>query len=397
MAGGQGFEPRLTDPESGFAPVPLRGEYTMSDQELTKNRWGTGSIRKRTDGRWEGIYTFGGRAKSVYGQTREEVERKLKTLIAHTAAAGYLPERHKLHEVFDRYLAEGRDRWKPKTYSDYQQYIRVIKNTVPNVSLDRVQPALFRALLDAHANHPRTALYLYQILHCAFERARTWQWTTGNPLNSIDRPRCRAHKKVRWNIEDCRRFLAEGRSGTCWPFLHFLLLTGLRFSEAVALRWSDIDWQRKTLLIDKSLQYLDGQWVQSTPKTENAVRLLRLNEYALSLLDYQRTQQQQRAVHSPVVWTNSLGKPLHAQVALKSFRRLAKRIDLPPQTLHDLRHLSGSLALHAGVPIALVSEFLGHADVSITLKTYTHAMVKGDAVSDALSATLGPTPLRPSP
>jgi integrase len=79
---------------------------------------------------------------------------------------------------------------------------------------------------------------------------------------------------------------------------------------------------------------------------------------------------------------------VQAQVAIKSFRRVAKHLSLPPQGLHDLRHLSGSLALHAGVPIALVSEYLGHADVSITLKVYTHAMARGEEVSNALQNLL---------
>ena len=77
-------------------------------------------------------------------------------------------------------------------------------------------------------------------------------------------------------------------------------------------------------------------------------------------------------VNTGLVFTTSLGTPIHPRNALRSFKRLIKPLDVTQVRLHDLRHTYASLALHRGVPVEVVSKTLGHARVDITLNIYRH-------------------------
>ena len=74
------------------------------------------------------------------------------------------------------------------------------------------------------------------------------------------------------------------------------------------------------------------------------------------------------------MFTRDDGRPLHPQSVSRAFDRAIAAAKLPRIRLHDLRHTHATLALHAGINPKVVSERLGHATVSITLDTYSHAI-----------------------
>jgi integrase len=79
---------------------------------------------------------------------------------------------------------------------------------------------------------------------------------------------------------------------------------------------------------------------------------------------------------------------LYPEVVNRFFRRAVKRAMLPPIRLHDLRHTHATLALRAGIHPKVVSDRLGHATVSITLDTYSHAIPAMQEEAAALIASL---------
>ena len=85
------------------------------------------------------------------------------------------------------------------------------------------------------------------------------------------------------------------------------------------------------------------------------------------------------------VFTKWDGSPMHPDSLYQWFSNFIKRNDLPPITLHSLRHTNASLMIANGIDLATVSKRLGHADTSITARIYTHAIKEADAVAaDAL-------------
>jgi len=77
-------------------------------------------------------------------------------------------------------------------------------------------------------------------------------------------------------------------------------------------------------------------------------------------------------VEHGLVFTNSLGGPIHHRNLLRNFKSLLKKAGLQPIRFHDLRHTAASLLLNQGIPVILVSRWLGHARASITLNIYGH-------------------------
>lgn len=119
------------------------------------------------------------------------------------------------------------------------------------------------------------------------------------------------------------------------------------------------------------------------PKAPESLRTIALPDIALEALkDHRSRQRQERLAVGPgwteldLVFTTKRGQPIHSRVAYATFQRVLKAAGLRPQRFHDLRHCCATLLLTQGVHPRLVMEALGHSDVSITLKTYSHVLTE---------------------
>ena len=120
---------------------------------------------------------------------------------------------------------------------------------------------------------------------------------------------------------------------------------------------------------------------ESEPKTRMGKRSLALDPATLAALQEHKTQQEQERAQvgaawmdSGLVFTRPDGSPIHPDLITDWFRRLARAAGLPAIRLHDVRHSYASAALAAGVPAKVVSERLGHANIAITMDTYSHVL-----------------------
>ena len=185
--------------------------------------------------------------------------------------------------------------------------------------------------------------------------------------------------------------VVDGRYG---PLFTFLALTGTRLSEALALRWEDIDGD--TLTIQRSVQRLCGERVPTTPKTDAGERTLVIPARLVAALRTERTRHNARRLRVGAEWCDEVlvfstirGRPLYKGRVAKALRASSERLGLPPLTPHGLRHLSASLLLSENVPLPNVSQRLGHADPSITARIYSHVVRPDRQVADLLDALVG--------
>ena len=158
---------------------------------------------------------------------------------------------------------------------------------------------------------------------------------------------------------------------------------GLRLGELLALRWSDVDIDKATLHVRRTLARVEkGEALFQPPKTRQSNRVVTLSKTASKALKAHRARQNEQRLAAVgwedhgLVFPDAIGRPQHASNFHRSSWRpvrdaaaLAKGF-----TFHDLRHTAASLALANGVPVATVAEMLGHAKPSITLAIYTHAI-----------------------
>ena len=175
-----------------------------------------------------------------------------------------------------------------------------------------------------------------------------------------------------------------------------LILTGMRAGECLALQWSDIDFENSVISIRHNLCY-DGQktWLD-TPKTKKSRRVIAMSAELAELLKNHYTRQQiiKNSVKydfNPInlVFTSKTGSFKDRSGLLREFKRFIKDTDFSFATLHMLRHANATLLLNSGVDIKLVSENLGHSNISTTADIYADVLLESKRkMADLVSLTL---------
>ena len=173
------------------------------------------------------------------------------------------------------------------------------------------------------------------------------------------------------------------------------MTTGTRRSEALGLRWSDLDLKAARASIRQTVKLVDKQIVIS-PRTKSArARVIALDRATVaSLRSWKTTQQRERLLQGAHVEADDLvfalpdGRPYNPDRFSREFKRRQERHEVRPVIrLHDLRHTWATLALQAGVHPKVVQERLGHSSIAITLDIYSH--VTGPMASDAAEQVAG--------
>ena len=151
------------------------------------------------------------------------------------------------------------------------------------------------------------------------------------------------------NVED-RRLLA------------LLLLTGMRRGEVLGLRWEDIDFKAKTIVVSRNVTYPDNEAVIGTPKSKKGFRTIPLDD---RLIEFLTPRQQDGFLFGVDI-------PPSKSSFNKQWGRIKKQIDIHGATPHVFRHTYATALNNAGVPMKTIQSILGHADIATTMNIYTH-------------------------
>lgn len=166
----------------------------------------------------------------------------------------------------------------------------------------------------------------------------------------------------------------------------FLVNTGLRIGEALALEWADIDFKTRKAHIRKNMVYVKDrssseksyQYVkQRSTKTKNGSRIIPLNAAAI------RTLMSLKSINGSAkyVFATSKGKRVFPRNIDRMFRSILKNCGLKSVGVHTLRHTFASRLFAKGVDVKTVSELLGHSEVGITYDTYIHLIQEQQAAA----------------
>ena len=358
---------------------------------------GEGNIRKRKDGRWEGRYTAGydpesGKRiiKNVLGKTQAEVKEKLKTAISESqrldvSKAGNYTVASWVRTWYEVY-AEPRIR--PNTKAYYANYIE--NHIIPGIGsipLDklttiqiqrfynnlqktgRVQRKNFPELKDKSLS-PRVVRGVHTLLHNCLEQAVAERLILANPAQGCKLPQLEKKEMKILPQEKIGMYLAEAERRGLLAAFYLELTTGLRRGELLALQWTDLDIENRTLAVTKQVNRINGELVVSPPKTRNSVRTLALPQQAVDLLIAEHKKHPDNPYMFPSPVTGELYYP---DSIVNLHKKILKDAGLPHIRFHDLRHTFATLALQNGVDVKTVSSMLGHYDAGFTLRTYTHA------------------------
>jgi len=378
-----------------------------------------GSVKQAENGTWYFIVDIGanGERKQTRRRgfsTRKTAQAELTRLLGSLEQQTYVAPKRQTLATFltETWLPAIEHTIKPGTFESYRRNVRlhVAERPIGRRQLQQVEPsdlnALYAALLRGDDEHralaARSVAYIATILHRAFRDAVRWQALSRNPADSADPPRPTGGPEMQtWTGAQLRRFLdhVEGDrlAGAWW----LLANTGMRRGEVLGLRWADVDLDGGLLRITRTLITTDVQRKGSpgmawgTPKTAKGRRTVALDPTTVAALRQHRARQLQERLalgegyaDEDLVVAGPAGSPLHPKAISYYFTRESKRAELPRIRLHDLRHTHATLALRAGVHARVVQERLGHANVSITLDTYSHVDLSMQAAAAAQVAAL---------
>jgi integrase len=353
---------------------------------------GEGHLYQRSDGRWEAVlqadFPDGTKRRSFYAATQWEARQKLDKAKA-DLRSGIMPtpERMTTAAYLRAWVDGKRGQVRDNTWRRYAGIID--KNIIPaigNVPLVRLASTDVNRMTSGMQQRglaAQTAAHARSVLRLALGQAVEDNIlprniaTTRRTAVSVERPAIAATTP-----ELARKISAAFIDHPLGAFVTIALSTGSRSGELRALRWSDIDFDRKLLRVERTLQIgADGQLKFESPKSKRSRRMIDLSDDEVNVLLTHRDRQRAARVGSVLVFSRPDGEPLRAAETTHAFQRALRQAGLPRMRLHDLRHANATLLLASGVPIQVVSDRLGHADVRTTMGVYVHVlpMQKRDA------------------
>jgi len=226
---------------------------------------------------------------------------------------------------------------------------------------------------QAHASCVR----LYAILSCLFASAFSCDTITINPMLKVSRPKPRKDELRKDGPEtlseaETARLLEcmKGESLKWRCFVSLLIETGMRRGECCALQWSNINFRSGEIAVCGSLGYTPEKGIYlTTPKSGHA----RTVHISHSLADLLRQLRKERALSQYVFTRDDSPEPMHPDSPTRYLKNLGARYGFDHLHPHLLRHTFASVSIVHGADIVSISEILGHADTSITLRVYSHA------------------------
>lgn len=275
---------------------------------------------------------------------------------------------------------------KPSTFENVRAKVeKMTEEHFKELKLKKITVAYCqRVVIELSKSYVLYNHYL-SVINRIFKYAVLMDVIDSNPFDKVIKPKSRQTQR-KGNFltkEELKEFLKLAQTVTLsyfFPLVHLMAYTGLRQGEALALKWSDIDFENKKITVDKTAVRIKEKQTLQTPKTKNSKRVISIDPTTISILKSWKKDQIKiyfkNGKHfegdENFIFTNQQAGWVHIHNFIRYFKRFIADHKLKPITPHGLRHTHASLLFSAGVEPKNISDRLGHSTVQITLDLYTH-------------------------
>jgi len=232
-----------------------------------------------------------------------------------------------------------------------------------------------------------TVHHIHGMLHRALKDALQLGLVQRNVTEMVRVPRRQSLEMITLSESQAQALLEATREDRFAALYVLALTTGMRQGELLGLRWQDVDLDRALLSVRMNVQEADGRFILAEVKTAYSRRNIALTQRAVAALRAHRAHRAKQNAERErmgdlwndrfnLVFPNGFGGiMIPPNTAKRSYKRHLVAAGIPRETrFHDIRHTHATQLLAAGVNVKVVSERLGHADVSTTLRVYTHVL-----------------------
>lgn len=300
--------------------------------------------------------------------------------------------KYTFQQIYELFLVEHKNTVKSGTYATTVRYAKLhILPKIANKRIDSFTVLDCQKLVNQWAEYFNSAKYPKGITQQVFDYAIKMNIITDNPMRKVKLPkRKETINEVNkfYNTDELKHFfdcVKDYGNMKYLAFFRLLAFTGMRKGEALALNWSDIDFNKKQVHITKGVVLDENEIpIISTTKTKKSVRTVSLDDESLAILRKWKLEQAKELMS---IGINSLNKHqlLFTYDANKLYRpsysncwleQIIKKYNLKKITMHGFRHSHCSLLFEMGTPIQVVQDRLGHTNIKTTMDIYTHVTEK---------------------
>ena len=362
----------------------------------------------------DGIYqqpngTYCARFVDKFGRRKSKRSKKLQEVRQWIADATYIDEHSDLDQATDMIVDAWFDYWisikkqtvRPNTVRNYsERYERNIKDVIGKKLLTEVKPIHCQTIFSkmAEEGYKTTTIYQTRIaLYNMLEFARENDVLITNPCkksvkSDMGKP---SDKKEALTIDVQKKFLEAVVGYSYENQYRFVLQTGLRTGELIGLKWSDIDFENRTMKIERSMEYRYkvGEWRVGPPKSKSGYRTIPLTDEAIRILENQRAKNKKLKL-IPIEWNDTVflcrnGTPVKNSTYDTGLFKYCDRVGIPHFSMHVLRHTFATRCIEGGMKPKTLQKISGHSNIGITMNLYVHITEDEkhreiDLVADAL-------------
>ena len=357
---------------------------------------GEGSWTQRDNGTWKLSVSYKGIGrKYFYGDKQTCLQKKLE--FESLLSKGIVGEKDILFKDFvESWLKTvKKPTVKQHTYDNLEFVVKqyMIK-PLGNLELKQIDGHLIQTFvinkLKEDGYSYQTVKHVYAQLGSIFKYAMLRGKVNTNPIAEVVLPKKTLfkNKEIRYLSENERKALIDtcymrNKNGSFFfkngPFYVFILYTGCRIGEALALKWSDIDLENRTVTIARTMVTVRNTSKHTSTRrdqnsTKNGItRTVYLSDMALkALFDIKETHKYDP--NGYILPGTHVDKPITYVTAHGGFKRIIKQAGIKNCSIHSLRHTFVSLMIGNNIPLPMVADMVGHINTLTTIRTYTHLL-----------------------
>ena len=296
-------------------------------------------------------------SKSFTGDTKKEAEGLAAIFLMERKHDSKL-ENTTLAKLTDRFIENRSNILSPSTIATYKKFRRTALQDIINVRIGLLTKELYQKAINEYSKGRA-----YKTVICAHNFYK--HVLNENEIHIADKvnlPQKDSKKIAIPSTEELNEFISIIKDSRIYNYVLLSVFLGLRRSEIIALKWRDIDFERKTVYISRArVQDEYREWVEKKPKSYSGKRTLSAPQSLLDALEPNRGDQDEYVIEN---------KP----GALESLYKRAKTKAVFPYTFHSLRHYYASIMVAEGIPNKYAREVMGHKTDNMLDRVYQHTM-----------------------